>query len=147
VVPPPEVAAHLADVLDDIPGDWVPRDSWHITLGYYGEEEPGPRVDWVREKTEGLAAPRISLNDMGHFPRSDTLWMGVSAVDSSFAALGQALRWSDKHPVWHPHLTIGHGEPAGLAYQGPEWTVDEFVLLGADLRYSYTVVERFRFAR
>jgi RNA 2',3'-cyclic 3'-phosphodiesterase len=142
-IPPPVVIAHLADALDGLPGDWVPRDSWHITLGYYGEQEPGPRVEWIREQAEGLVAPRVWLTDMTNFPRKTTLMMGVSAVDSSFAALGKALRWNDRHESWHPHLTVGHGEPMELAYQSPEWTIEEFVLLGAGRRYEYTVLERF----
>lgn len=144
-IPPPVITAHLAAELDGLPGNWVPRDSWHITLGYYGEEEPGPRAEWIREQANGLVAPRVSLTGMGHFARTSTLWMGVSAVDSPLAALGKALRFSDRHE-WHPHLTVGHGEPVELDYQSPEWTIDEFVLLGAERRYEYTVLERFRFA-
>jgi 2'-5' RNA ligase len=144
-IPPPVVVAHLAAELNGLPGDWVPRDSWHITLGYYGEEDPEPRIEWIREQAKGLVVPRVSLTDMGHFARTSTRWMGVSAVDSSFAALGTALRWSDRHE-WHPHLTVGHGEPTEHAYRSPEWTIDEFVLLGAGMRYEYTVLERFRFA-
>lgn len=145
-IPPPVVVAHLAAELNGLPGDWVPQDSWHITLGYYGEEDPGPRLEWIREQAKGLVAPRVWLTDMGHFAGGrTTLLMGVSAVDSSFAALGKALRWSDRHE-WQPHLTVGHGEPMDLAYQSPEWTIDEFVLLGAGQRYEYTVLERVRFA-
>jgi RNA 2',3'-cyclic 3'-phosphodiesterase len=144
-IPPPEVAADLAALLDGLPGDWVPRDSWHITLGYYGEEaDTAGRAEWIRAQVEGLTAPEVSLTGVGHFPRTATLWMGVSAVDSSFTALGRALRWNDRHE-WSPHLTIGHGEPMDLPYEGPKWTINEFVLLGADLRHSYTVIERFRF--
>jgi RNA 2',3'-cyclic 3'-phosphodiesterase len=144
-IPPPVVVAHLAAELNGLPGDWVPQDSWHITLGYYGEEDPDARIEWIREQAKGLAAPRVWLTDMASFPQKRTLMMGVSAVDSSFAALGKALRWNDRHE-WHPHLTVGHGELIDLPYQSPEWTIDEFVLLGAGRRYEYTVLERFRFA-
>jgi RNA 2',3'-cyclic 3'-phosphodiesterase len=143
-VPPQAVLDHLTAALDGVDNvDWVPRSSWHITLGYYGEDDPETRVPWVRQQFEGLAAPTVSLSDAGNFGR--TLWIGVSAVDSSFAALGQALRWNDRHE-WHPHLTIGHGEPLRLPYSSPQWTIDEVVLLGADRRYEYTVVDRLRFA-
>lgn len=145
-IPPPVVMAHLADELAGLPGDWVPQDSWHITLGYYGAEDPGPRIEWIRERVADLVAPRVALSDMGHFPGTATLWMGVSAVDSSFAELGAALRWNDRHE-WRPHLTVGHGEPMERGYRSPEWTIDEVVLLGAGRRYEYTVAERFRFAR
>ncbi|MCE7007595.1 hypothetical protein LWC34_32945 [Kibdelosporangium philippinense] len=143
-VPPPEVLDHLAAVLDGVDNvDWVPRNSWHITLGYYGEEDPETRVPWVRSQAKGLVAPTVSLSDAGNFGK--TLWMGVSAVDSSFAALGAALEWNAHRP-WHPHLTIGHGEVLDLPYSGPQWTIEEIVLLGADRRYEYTVVDRLRFA-
>ncbi|CAM3666992.1 2'-5' RNA ligase family protein [Kibdelosporangium persicum] len=143
-VPPPDVADHLAAALAGIGKvDWVPRDSWHITLGYYGEDDPGTRVPWVREQVKGLVAPTVSLTDAGNF--GHTVWMGVSAVDSSFQDLGTALRWNDRHD-WHPHLTVGHGEPIELPYSGPQWTVDEVLLLGAGRRYVYTVLDRLRFA-
>nr|WP_225953922.1 2'-5' RNA ligase family protein [Kibdelosporangium phytohabitans] len=144
-VPPLEVLQQLATALKATgDGDWVPQDSWHITLGYYGEDDAETRVPWVRERMRGLVAPKVSLTDAGNF--GHTLWMGVSRVDPAFNALGEALRWNDRHD-WHPHLTVGHGdEPLDLPYSSPEWTIDEVVLIGARRRYEYTVVDRFGFA-
>nr|WP_052478219.1 2'-5' RNA ligase family protein [Kibdelosporangium sp. MJ126-NF4]CEL16790.1 2'-5' RNA ligase [Kibdelosporangium sp. MJ126-NF4]CTQ91981.1 2'-5' RNA ligase [Kibdelosporangium sp. MJ126-NF4] len=143
-IPPPDVLDKLAVALDGTDHtDWVPRDSWHITLGYYGEDDPATRVPWVRERMQGLVAPKVSLTDAGNF--GNTLWIGVSRVDPAFNALGAALRFNDRHD-WHPHLTIGHGDPLDLPYSSPEWTIGEVVLLGADRRYEYTVVDRFGFA-
>lgn len=123
---------------------WVPRESWHLTIGYYGTDEPEPRKAWVRERLDGLVAPRISLSDMGNF--RDTLLMKVSTPDSSLAGLAAALRGSDKHREYQPHLTIGYGAPLAMDYSGPEWTITEVVLLGASERYRYTVLDRFCFS-
>jgi 2'-5' RNA ligase len=140
-LPPPEIADHLAAALAGIPGvRWVPRESWHITIGYYGEEEPGPRVDWVRERLAGHSPARLSLSGTGNF--GDTLLIRVSTPDSALAGLAAALRWNDKHPDYQPHLTIGRGEPFDLAYESPEWTINEVVLLGARERNQYSVVAR-----
>jgi 2'-5' RNA ligase len=142
-MPPPAVADHLAAALADIPDVpyWAPREAWHITLGYYGTDDPATRTEWVRERLPGLKAPRVSLGRPGNF--GDTLLMTVSTPDSALADLAAALRWDDKHRDFIPHLTIGKGAPLDLSYEGPEWTVDEIVLLGAELRHQYTVLDRY----
>jgi 2'-5' RNA ligase len=144
-VPPPHVADHLATFLSTVPelDYWAPREAWHITIGYYGpEEDVAGRGVWVRDRLPGLKAPRVSLRDTGNF--GETLLMRVSTSDSALQDLGAALRWDDKHPTYVPHLTIGRGRPLDLPYEGPEWTVDEIVLLGAERRHDYTVLDRYR---
>lgn len=140
-VPPPEVADHLAAALADAPGltSRLPRPAWHITIGYYGEEAPAERAAWVTERASGIAAPRVALGEMANF--GETLFMSVTG---DLGPLAAALRWHDKHPLYTPHLTIGKGLPTPLGYRGPEWTVEEVVLLGAEERYEYTVVNRVR---
>lgn len=140
-VPPPEVADHLAAALADVPDMTfrVSRAAWHITIGYYGEDAPAERAAWVTERASGIEAPRVWLGEMANF--GETLFMSVGGDLGSLAA---ALRWDDKHPVYTPHLTIGKGRVTALGYRGPEWTVDEVVLLGAEDRYEYTVVDRVR---
>jgi RNA 2',3'-cyclic 3'-phosphodiesterase len=138
-VPPPEVADHLAAALADVPDLTLrlPRAAWHITIGYYGEDLPAERAAWVRAQASGIAAPRLALGEMSNF--GETLFMSVTG---ELAPLAGALRWNDKHPVYTPHLTIGKGRLTSLGYSGPEWTVDEVVLLGAEQRYEYTVLDR-----
>jgi 2'-5' RNA ligase len=138
-VPPPEVADHLAAALADVPDLTLrlPRTAWHITIGYYGEDLPAERAAWVRARANGVAAPSVALGEMSHF--GETLFMSVTG---DLAPLADALRWNDKHPVYTPHLTIGKGRLRSLGYRGPEWTVDEVVLLGAGQRYEYTVLDR-----
>jgi 2'-5' RNA ligase len=141
-VPPPRIADHLAEALAGVPMTYrVAGDAWHITIGYYGEESAEDRIPWVRARLDGCRPPRISLGDMGNF--GATLLMTVADPAGDLAALGAALRWDDKHPEYNPHLTIGKGEVTALGYRGPEWTVDEVVLLGAEQRHEYTVLARF----
>lgn len=146
-VPPEEVADHLAAALADVPGMTyrAPRAAWHITLGYYGQEDPEGRIPWVRSQVDGLVAPRVALGDMGNF--GETLLMRVSTSNGALADLAAALRWDDKHPEYTPHLTIGKGVRIPLGYTGPEWTVDEVVLLGAEQRHDYTVLDRVSLAQ
>jgi 2'-5' RNA ligase len=136
-VPPPHVADHLAEFLQGVPDlDYrAPRDAWHVTIGYYGpQDDVAGRSEWVRERLPGLRVPRVSLRDIGNF--GETLLMKVSTSDSALADLAAGLRWDDKHPTYQPHLTIGRGRPLDLAYEGPEWMVDEIVLLGAERRHD-----------
>jgi 2'-5' RNA ligase len=140
-VPPAHVADHLAAALTAVPmGYRVARDAWHITLGYYGEEDPDDRIPWVRAQAAGLTAPVVALGEMGNF--GETLLMRVANPDGALAPLAAALRWNDKHPEYRPHLTIGKGSPVALGYQGPEWTIEEVVLLGAEERHEYTVLDK-----
>jgi 2'-5' RNA ligase len=141
-VPPTGVADHLAAALADVPGMTfrVPREAWHITLGYYNEDDPATRIPWVRDRAANLPAPSVAVGDMANF--GETLLMRVSTEDSALADLAGTLRWNDKHPEYNPHLTIGKGTPISLGYDGPAWTIDEIVLLGAEQRYSYTVLDR-----
>lgn len=138
-VPPPEVTEHLSGVLPDMVFR-VPEAAWHITVGYYGEEDPAERIPWVRARASGMAAPRVALGEMSNF--GETLFMSVTDPSGDLAALGAALRWNDKHPVCTPHLTVGKGAVVPLGYAGPQWTVNEVVLLGAGQRYEYTVLDR-----
>jgi RNA 2',3'-cyclic 3'-phosphodiesterase len=141
-LPPTAVADHLAAALADVPGMTyrVPREAWHITLGYYGKDDPAGRIPWVRDRVPGLRPPTVALGDMGNF--GDTLLMLVSTDDTALADLAGRLRWNDKHPDFNPHLTIGKGVLTPLGYHGPSWTVDEIVLLGAEQRHDYTVLDR-----
>ncbi len=46
-----------------------------------------------------------------------------------------------------PRLRLGemaNDRVTALGHEGPEWTVDEVVLLGAEERYEHTVLERVR---
>ncbi|MBP2323921.1 2'-5' RNA ligase [Kibdelosporangium banguiense] len=141
-IPPPEVADHLEAALASVPGMTyrAPRAAWHITLGYYGEEDPAGRIPWVRSRLTSVARPRVALAKLGNF--GETLLMRVSTPDKRLADLAAVLRWDDKHPEYIPHLTVGRGPLVDLPYAGPEWTVDEVVLLGAEKRHDYTVVDR-----
>ncbi|GAB3906380.1 RNA 2',3'-cyclic phosphodiesterase [Kibdelosporangium lantanae] len=144
-VPPAHVADHLAAFLAGAPDldYWAPREAWHITIGYYGpEDDVEGRSAWVRDRLPGLKPARVSLRDTGNF--GETQLIMVSTSDSALHDLAAALRWNDKHPTYNPHLTIGRGRPLGLPYEGPEWTVDEIVLLGAERRHDYTVLDRYR---
>jgi RNA 2',3'-cyclic 3'-phosphodiesterase len=148
LVPPPEAAAHLARALAALPeaGRPTPRDRWHVTLGFYGDDDDeDTRSAWLREALTGLPAPRLRLAGGGTFP--GVAWVGVLAAteadERAFADLAAAARADPPgaHP-FRPHLTVarwrpsrGRDEPGSRAlvglldgYTGPWFTPAEVLL-------------------
>jgi 2'-5' RNA ligase len=142
---------------------WAAPDSWHITLGFYGNREHADRRGaWLRRRATGLAAPRIRLAAAGGFP--GVLWIGV---DSASRAAERALHAVAAAAIaeegaddleFRPHVTVARwrrgpernplAERAALAlddYLGPWWVPRELVLFSSQPKPDgsvYTAVER-----
>jgi RNA 2',3'-cyclic 3'-phosphodiesterase len=146
---------------------WTPSSQWHLTLAFLGE------VDEIRlpELTRrlGLAARRhepfdVGLAGMGAFNnlrRARILWVGVGGERESLTRLADSVGAGARRAKvtleerrYRPHMTLGRRRApadvsdllgAGRDYEGPTWTVDEFVLvqshLGREVRHE--VRERF----
>ncbi|MFB9834352.1 RNA 2',3'-cyclic phosphodiesterase [Actinoallomurus acaciae] len=156
-----EVAAAFAPYRADWPHlRWTHRDTWHVTLAFYGEVDE-PAAERLRPRLERAAArhPRreLAFAGAGAFPRARsarTLWTGIETdlqrlADSCRAAgrregidTGRTLRF-------HPHLTVARTRaPRDLrpvveglqAYEGTPWTAGEIHLvqshLGGEVRYE-----------
>lgn len=165
---PEFVAADLEARLDKVRTDaevlhWVAPDSWHITLGFYGNREHADRRGaWLRRRATGLAAPRIRLASAGGFP--GVLWIGVDSANRAaehamiaVAAAAKADEGSDELD-FRPHVTVARwrrgpdrnplAERAALAladYVGPWWIPRELVLFTSHLKPEgavYSAVER-----
>jgi RNA 2',3'-cyclic 3'-phosphodiesterase len=164
---PDFVSADLRARLDKVRGEaealkWVAPESWHITLGFYGNREHADRRGaWLRRRATGLAAPRIRLASAGGFP--GVLWIGVDpanrAAERAMMAMTVAARAEEgEQAEFRPHVTVARwrrgpdrnplAERAAMAlgdYLGPWWVPRELVLFSSQLKPEgplYSAVER-----
>jgi 2'-5' RNA ligase len=160
-----DLEARLSKVRSDASAlKWVSADSWHITLGFYGNREHADRRgSWLRRRATGLVAPRLRLASAGGFP--GVLWIGVDwanrAAERAMLAVAAAAKPDDGgggEEEFRPHVTVARwrrgpdrnplAERAALAlgdYAGPWWVPRDLVLFSSQLKPEgslYTAVER-----
>lgn len=84
--PPPVADALAADVGDEVPRGWRRTDTatWHVTLAFHGEADPGVSARRLERSVSGLAAPRLRLAGAGAF--EGLRWAGVDC-ESPLAGL------------------------------------------------------------
>ncbi|WP_298181456.1 RNA 2',3'-cyclic phosphodiesterase [Saccharomonospora sp.] len=163
VTPSPKVVSALREELDRHllergPLRWVETPQWHITLGFYGKDDPDGRVSWLRPRLAGLSAPTVRLVGAGSF--SGVLWIGVR--EHGLTEVAEEIRPEGQTRPFHPHLTLARGRASGAIdaierwrrrlaeFESPEWTAAEVVLFRSDRVEDgrragprYSVVERF----
>lgn len=136
---------------------WTDPEGWHITLGFYGDDEPRARAAWLAQRLDGLSAPVLRLAGAGAFP--GVLWAGVTVESGELTPLAEAVRSPDDHRRFLAHVTLAradHGaeldtplrELADL--RGPAWRPDAVVLLRSEHGSGgpvYTPVSRFGLGR
>jgi len=123
----------------------TPADRWHVTLRFLGEVADERQAD-VERALDGAAARAtfaLRLAGGGRFGKgpSTALWAGVdgdlAALTDLHADVRDALDATgltgDDRPLI-PHLTVAYARDKGVLralddYVGPQWTVDEFVLV------------------
>jgi len=139
---------------------WTRRETWHVTLAFYGEVDDAavarllPRL----ERAAGRHPRRdLTFAGAGAFPKARsarTLWAGVHAdlrrlADSCLAAARREGLDTGSHLRFHPHLTVARARtPLDLRpvvealepYEGTPWDADRIHLvrshLGAEVRYE-----------
>jgi 2'-5' RNA ligase len=146
LLPPADIVESLRAELDRLGaghGDeirWVDSGDWHVTLGYYGEQEdPSGHVHLLAERLAGHEAPRLRLDGAGTFPGVLVLNVGGDGLDEVAAAAGAGSEGRE----YRPHLTLGRwprerpevAEPwlrrlAG--YRTELWTARAAVLMRSD---------------
>jgi 2'-5' RNA ligase len=159
-IPPAEVVDSLRAELDRLgagQGDevrWTAPDSWHVTLGYYGEQEDASGlVHLLSERLAGHESPSLRLDGAGIFPGVLLLNLEGEGLNEVAALAGAG---SDGRE-YAPHLTLGRwprerrevAEPwlqrlAG--YRGEAWEASQAVLMRTDAGPGgrrYQVIETF----
>jgi len=159
-VPPSAVVDHLAGLLDglDAPVRWTPPERWHVTVGFFGDDDdPDRRSKWLRRRVAGRATPALRLAGGGSY--RGVLWVGVEADDELLLArLAQAGGAGRRG--YRPHLTVARWRSGGVdispliglfdAYTGPWFTPAELLLMRSELGPggpTYTPVDSVPLAR
>lgn len=130
VWPPDDVLDHLDLALASVRGApagtssavrWSARETWHLTVAFYGEVPdgvvPGLAVD-LAELAAGIEPYELALRGAGVFSHR-TLWVGVGgdvetqrAVTRGCVEAGEsAVGVTDNRPRDRPHLTVGRVRP------------------------------------
>jgi 2'-5' RNA ligase len=150
-----ERARHRAGGSADRRLRWSAPVHWHVTLGFFGADEPAARVDWLAGRLAGRPAPRVRLTGAGTFP--GVLWLGVEG--EGLAELAEAAGSGLEDRAYRPHLTLARfppEEPAEGArweqalkgFETEFWTVGEVVLMASEwgpgkvTESPYRVIER-----
>lgn len=148
IVPPDAVLTRLDGLLAPLREAesglrWTPRERWHVTLGFFGnEDDPVRRTRWLRERAEGLPAPALRLAGAGTF--RGVLWVGVEAADSErFLRLARACGADRRR--FRAHLTVAswrrRADTAAArralgAFTGEWFTPGEVVLVRSDIDHT-----------
>ncbi|GLY39216.1 RNA 2',3'-cyclic phosphodiesterase [Amycolatopsis sp. NBRC 101858] len=153
LVPPDDVAEALAETLGD-PGDglrWEPPERWHVTLAYYGPDDPDTRAAWLAERLAGRPAVDVRLEKAATFP--GVLWL--TAAGDELTPLALAAGAGEEARPYVPHLTLARfpREEPGLAgrwtevlsgFRSRSWTATRVVLMTSEREPGGT---RYRVAR
>ncbi len=150
------LATHLAEYLPDLLPALrpTPREQWHVTVGFYGEDDVGRRSALLHERVKNLTAPRLRLAGSGTFDRVALLLVRTRgpALD---AVAGAADAAAGGHGDYLPHVTVARwsaptdaGERLAARlrdYRGPAWTPGALALFRVDrgrAGSTYTAVDR-----
>jgi 2'-5' RNA ligase len=139
VWPPADALDRLGDAvagIADLPG-WrpVPRERWHLTLAFHGEDDPDRRAADL-DALAGAPSPRLRLAGSGSFP--GVLWAGLQTLDR--AALDALVAGAGGDPAtFVGHLTLARrsgrrgGRPAVPDVPpGPWWSPGEVLLVASE---------------
>lgn len=149
-----EVAAAFGPHHNAWPGlRWTRRESWHVTLAFYGEVDE-PTAERLPERLARAAARHpsreLAFAGAGAFPRpasARVLWTGIEAdlrrLAESCVAAGRRAGVGIEDPKhFHPHLTVARARDPldvrslvdGLrTYAGAPWSAGEIHLIRSHL--------------
>ncbi|HEY4421662.1 MAG TPA: 2'-5' RNA ligase family protein [Pseudonocardia sp.] len=138
--PPAEAVSALVAATGVPPSGWraVEPASWHLTLAFHGEADPGVLARRLDRAAGGLAAPKLRIAGAGSFP--GVRWAGVQA--DAPERLDLLVRAAGGDPAeFVAHLTVlrrrrrpGQGAdpvPATpwASHEGPWWRAQEVLLM------------------
>jgi 2'-5' RNA ligase len=143
--PPDEAVAALAAdtaTAGDSPG-WRAVDpaTWHLTLAFHGEADPGVLARRLDRAARGAPAPRLRIAGAGVFP--GVRWAGTEA-DTPEQLAGLVAAAGGDAVAFVPHLTVlrrrrrpGPGAEEDppvpwAAHSGPWWRPEEVLLVASE---------------
>ncbi|GAA2836033.1 RNA 2',3'-cyclic phosphodiesterase [Nonomuraea rubra] len=157
-----EIARAIAPHVGQVPGlRWPDRETWHITLGFFGEvpEQVLPELE-VRLARAVRRYPVLNLafDGFGAFSsvrRARVLWVGVTGdsmtrlADSVKAGARRAGAAQTDEKRFHPHLTLARAKAETdlrelveslSGFSGSPWRAERVRLVrshtGAQVRYE-----------
>ncbi|MEU9689184.1 RNA 2',3'-cyclic phosphodiesterase [Amycolatopsis japonica] len=154
LIPPDGVLDQVSAAVGTPGGDgfrWSPREDWHITLGFYGADEPAERGDWLAGRLTGAGPLDLRLEKAATFP--GVLWLSVSGTGLHELA-AKAGAESEGRP-YVAHLTLARfprdrpdaasaWEERLAGFTSETWTATEAVLMSSDREQG---VSRYRVIR
>jgi len=170
-----DLEVFLAPRREGSPFRWTLPEQWHVTLAFL-EHVPDRTLDDLVERLTRAARRRspvtARLTGGGAFPHVGKAKVLYAALDTDRVELSRAATGAraaaGKAGIavdgqrFRPHVTLGRtNRPVEAtnwvrlldAYGGPEWTIDELVLVASHLgqgprgRPRYELVERFSLGR
>jgi RNA 2',3'-cyclic 3'-phosphodiesterase len=122
------------------PAGWrfAAPETWHVTLAFHGEADPGPLARRLDAAAHGLAVPRLRVAGSGSFERAR--WAGIEPVDALLPLVAAA---GGDVAAFVPHVTLLRRRarpgpdavadpPAPPAPPGPWWTAQEVLLAASE---------------
>jgi 2'-5' RNA ligase len=142
------------------PPGWrvVPPASWHLTLAFHGEADPGVLARRLERTARGARAPRLRIVGAGSFP--GVRWAGVETDDPALLA-GLVTAAGGDPATFAPHVSVlrlrlrpgsaadPDPRPTWKRHRGPWWRPDEVLLVASELARGgsrYRPVHRVRLA-
>lgn len=160
LVPPADVLAALGRELG-APEEgllrWSPPENWHVTLGYYGEADPGERAGWLAGRLAQAGPIEVRLEKAATFP--GVLWLAVTG--SGLHELAVKAGAGNEGRPYVAHLTLARfprDRPEAASawverlagFTSRTWTATEAVLMRSDREQSgprYRVIRSFELGR
>ncbi|MGW4526580.1 RNA 2',3'-cyclic phosphodiesterase [Amycolatopsis sp. NPDC004378] len=141
LLPPDDVVEAVAGALGE-PGDglrWEPPERWHVTLAYYGPDDPDTRAAWLADRLAGRPAVDVRLEKAATFP--GVLWLTVAGPELTSLAIAAGAGAEDR--PYRAHLTLARfpREEPGLAVRWTErfsgftsrsWSAAEVALMTSE---------------
>lgn len=139
--PASAIDALRADAGDEVPRGWRRTDvtTWHLTLAFHGEVDPGVSARRLERAAHGLPAPRLRLAGAGEF--DGVRWAGVE-VDGSLDGLVTAAGGDPTRFVAHVTVLRRRPRPGPdpearpatpwSGHRGPWWRPGEVLLVASE---------------
>ncbi|KZB84676.1 RNA 2',3'-cyclic phosphodiesterase [Amycolatopsis regifaucium] len=160
LIPPDDVLDEIATALgspEDGDFRWSRREHWHVTLGFYGEDDAGERAAWLAGRLAEATAFGLRLEKAATFP--GVLWLSVTGTGLHELAVKAGA--GDEGRPYTAHLTVARfprDRPMAASawvkrlagFTSRTWTATEAVLMRSDREQGashYRVIRSYELKR